>query len=288
MAIELIAAGAEHSGALARLCHLAFDTLQQRHRVPRDVPDEEVGGLIIGGVLHRPDYAGVVAVDDGRIVGAGFLQDADEVCGIGPIIVDPGAQSRGVGRTIMGWIVEEARRRRGPDCRARLFQEALNTTSLGLYARLGFDWQEAAAMMTPPPAERADPSVRAMEAGDLKDVDRLSAAHGGSSRVNDARQLLRLGLPGFVRERGGRVCAYGFATLFGHSAGESEDDVLDLAAQTARHVPPPMSVIIVPMGQGTLFRGALARGFRIGKVLNWMSIGRHVSPAGPSMPSIQC
>src|SRR5688500_14371619 len=147
MSIELIPATPEHLDALSRICHFAFNTLHQRHNVLPDVPTEDVGRLIIGAVLQRPDYAGVVAVDDGRILGSNFLLLADEVAGVGPITVDPTTQSRGVGRLLMQWVIDEARRRRGRDGHVRLFQEALNGTSLSLYTRLGFRWRDAAALM---------------------------------------------------------------------------------------------------------------------------------------------
>lgn len=274
--------------ALASICHRAFDALHLRHNVHRDVPTEEVGALIIGGVLRRPDYTGVVAVEDGRPIGSNFLLFADEVCGVGPITVDPSLQSQGTGRALMQWVIDEARRRRGPEARVRLFQEALNTTSLSLYTRLGFRWQYAAALMHPAPAAADDASIRPLTPADLPHVGRLSAAHHGFSRANDAARLMDMGLPAFARERGGRVVGYQIATLFGHAAGETVADLIALASHTARAVPPPMAVVIVPLNQPGLFDACLSAGFRVAKVLNAMSIGAFAPPPGPSMPSIQC
>lgn len=285
MGIELIAARPEHHEELGRICHLAFNALHERHRVPPEVPTEEVGRMIIGGVLHRPDYAGVVAVEDGRIIGSNFLLLADEVCGVGPITVDPRVQSRGVGRVLMEWVIDEARRRRGADASVRLFQEALNTTSLSLYTRLGFRWRDSAALMRPAPA--ADAGVRAMTTDDLPAVDLLSSRYGGHSRVHDAAQLLKMEFPAFVREREGRVVAYQVATLFGHAAGERDEDLLALASHTATLLPGPMAVVIVPMSQGALFASALSAGYRVNKVLSYMSLERFSPIPGPMMPSIQ-
>ncbi len=288
MSIELVRARPEHLDHLARICHVAFDSLHQHHKVHRDVPSEDVGKLIIGGVLHRDDYTGVAAVRGGRIVGSNFLQHADEVCGVGPITVDPGVQAAGVGRTLMRWVIDEARARRGGGVRVRLYQEALNSTSLSLYASLGFRWTDTAAMMTPRPAASDDPTIRAMVPGDLPAVADLSARCGGFSRANDAARLLSMGFPALVRERAGRVVGYQFATLFGHAAAETDEDLLALASQTARLNPPPMAVIIVPMSRETLFSAALAAGYRVLKVLNGMAIGEQSPREGPSLPSIQC
>lgn len=285
MGIELIAARTEHHEELGHICHLAFNALHERHRVPADVPTKEVGHMIIGGVLHRPDYVGVVAVEDGRILGSNFLLLADEVCGVGPITVDPQVQARGVGRMLMQWVIDEARKRRGADASVRLFQEALNTTSLSLYTRLGFRWRDSAAMMQPAPV--ADTGVRAMTMDDLPEVERLSSRHGGHSRVNDVAQLLKMEFPAFVRERGGRVVAYQIATLFGHAAGERNEDLLAIASHTASVLPAPMAVVIVPMSQGALFDAALKAGYRVNKVLSYMSLDRFSPIPGPMMPSIQ-
>lgn len=288
MPITLVTATPEHLADLARICHLAFDTLHQRHAVHRDVPSEDVGHLIIGGVLHRPDYAGVVALDGDRILGSNFLLFADDVCGVGPITVDPTVQTRGVGRLLMQWVIDEARRRRGPTPHLRLYQEALNTTSLSLYASLGFRWRDAAALMHPKPAPADDPTIRPLTADDLPHVARLSTRHHGFTRANDAASLLAMNLPAFVRTRDGRVVGYQFATLFGHAAAETDADLLALAAHTARNVPPPMAVVIIPMSQRSLFSAALSAGFRVAKVLNSMTLDTYAPSPGPSFPSIQC
>lgn len=285
MAIELLPAGPGHLDELGRICHLAFNTLHERHRIPPDVPTEEVGRLIIGGVIHREDYTGAVAVENGRIVGSNFVLLADEVCGLGPITVEPGLQAKGVGRALMEWAVGEARRRRGADIEVRLFQEAINTTSLSLYTRIGFRWFDAAALMHP--VARASADVRPMTDADLGHVERLTIAHHGWSRRNDAAKLLGMGMPAFVLERAGRVVGYQIATLFGHAAAETNGDLLTLMGHTAASVPPPMAVAIVPLSQGALFDAALGAGARVAKVLNGMSLSSARPMPGPALPSIQ-
>jgi GNAT superfamily N-acetyltransferase len=287
MSIELVPASKDHFRDLSRICHLAFNALHTRHSVAPDVPTEEVGRLIIGGVLNRPDYVGVTAMENGRVVGSNFICLADEVCGVGPITVDPTIQSKGVGRALMRWVIDEARKRRGGGAKVRLFQEALNTTSLSLYTSLGFQWREAAALMSPAPAEAEDPGVRPMTEADVDAVDVLCVKHHGFSRLNDIRQLLAMQLPAFVMERGGRVVAYKIATLFGHAAAETDDALLSLCSQLARMLPPPVAVTIVPLGQAELFRRALGRGYRTVKVVNYMSLDAWDRFPGPAMPSIQ-
>lgn len=124
---ELIPATPDQIPHLGDICHRAFSALHDRFGVERDIPDAEVGSMILSQTVKRPDYTGVMAVLDGRIVGSNFLTFADEVAGAGPITVEPELQSNGIGRALMQWAVDEAKRRKIRE--TRLFQEALNTTS---------------------------------------------------------------------------------------------------------------------------------------------------------------
>ena len=166
MHLELIPASPEHIPLLGDICHRAFSSLHDRFGVERDVPDAGIGEMILSQTIGRPDYTGVMAVLGGRIVGSNFLTFADAVAGVGPITVDPEVQSKGIGRALMQWAVDEAGRRGIRE--TRLFQETLNTTSLSLYSSLGFDWRGGAALMQASPAAAADPCVRAIEASDLE------------------------------------------------------------------------------------------------------------------------
>ncbi len=286
MSLELVPATAEEIPRLSVICHEAFSALHDRFGIERDIPSPEVGEMIISQTVRRPDYTGVMAVLDGRIVGSNFLCFADEVAGVGPITVDPAVQSKGIGRALMQWVIDEARRRRIRQ--TRLFQEALNTTSLSLYTSLGFDWRDSAALMQAMPAPAADPAVRPLAADDLPAVAELSRKAYGFSRAGDAAQLLEWQVPGFLKLRAGEPVAYLFATLFGHAGAETDADLLDLAAQAALHLPPPLARFICPLARPELYRRALATGHRTLKLLSYMSLGDHEAPAGSHFPSIQC
>ena len=286
MALELVPATVEEIPVLSRICHEAFSALHDRFGIERDIPDATVGEMIISQVVKRPDYTGVMALLDGKIVGSNFLVQADEVAGVGPITVDPAVQSKGIGRALMQWAIDEARRR--GIRQTRLFQEALNTTSLSLYTSLGFAWRDSAAMMQALPAGQEDPTIRPLTADDLPAIAALSQAAYGFSRVQDAAQLIEWQVPGFVRLRDGRPVAYFFATLFGHAGAETDEDLLALASAAARCLPPPLARYICPMGRPGLYRKALASGHRTCKLLSYMSLGEYVAPTGPHFPSIQC
>jgi GNAT superfamily N-acetyltransferase len=286
MALELVPATAEEIPALSRICHEAFSALHDRFGIERDIPDVAVGEMIVSQVVKRPDYTGVMAVLDGRVVGSNFLLQADEVAGVGPITVDPAVQSKGIGRALMQWVIDEARRREIRQ--TRLFQEALNTTSISLYTSLGFDWRDSAALMQARPAATEDPTVRAVTAEDLPAIAELSRSAYGFSRENDAARLIEWQVPGLLRVLDGRPVGYLFATLFGHAGAINDETLFALTGQAALRLPPPLARFICPMARPGFYRQALAAGNRTLKLLSYMSLGEYIAPGGSHFPSIQC
>ncbi|MCS6812682.1 MAG: GNAT family N-acetyltransferase [Cyanobacteria bacterium] len=286
MTLKLIPVHENHTSELARICYQAFSEFQDCHAVSRDIPSLDAGRLVISHRLNRLDYTGVVATIDDHIVGSNFLLHSDVVAGIGPLTVDPRAQSRGVGRALMKWIIAECDRR--SITQVRLFQEAVNTTSLSLYAALGFTWRSSAALMQAYPASADDPSIRPLTLADLAAIESLSCCAYGFSRAKDAAQLLKANFPGFLRERDGRAVGYLIATSFGHGGADTDDDLLALVAHAARNLPSSMARFICPLHRPDLFRRALANRHRIIKVLSYMSLGEFTEPPGAYLPSIQC
>jgi len=286
MALELVSTTPDHIPELGRICYEAFSTLQDRHGYPRDFPDVDTGRMVISHVTTRTDYTGVTAVLDGTIVGSNYLLHSDSVSGVGPITVDPKVQTRGIGRALMSWVIDEVRRR--GIRQTRLFQEAINTTSLSLYASLGFAWRDSAVLMRTKPSNADDPAIRPLTPDDLGQVEVLSKKTYGFSRAGDSAELLKAKFPGFIREKNGQAVGYFICSLFGHAGAESDDDLLALAGHAARHVPPPFQVFICPLSNDALYRRAMAAGHRTVKVLSYMSLGEFVPPRGAFLPSIQC
>lgn len=293
---RLIPVEPDHLPELGRICYDAFSTLQRRHNAPVDFESADEGRMVINLLANRPDYIGVAAIEEDRhgkqtLIGSNFLQTSDVVCGLGPITVDPKAQSKGVGRALMQHIINEARQRDRRE--VRLFQEAINTTSLSLYTSLGFSWVDSAALMTPPrldPGEAAsDLGVRAMNPADLPAVAELSEATYGYSRAEDAAILLGGPFQGFVRERGGAIVGYLFPSMLGHAGAESDDDLIAMLTVMGQQLGGPPAKFICPLSEVALFRSLLTRGARVLKTLNYMSLGgSYAQPSGTWLPSIQC
>lgn len=295
-AFRLIPVEPEHLPELGRICYDAFSTLQRRHNAPVDFESADDGRMVINLLANRPDYIGVAAIEEDRhgkqtLIGSNFLQTADVICGLGPITVDPQSQSRGVGRALMQHIINEARQRDRRE--VRLFQEAINTTSLSLYTSLGFSWVDSAALMTPPrrqPGEAAsDLGVRPMTPVDLPAVAELSELTYGYSRAEDAAIMLNVPFPAFVRERSGRVVGYFIPSLLGHAGAQTDDDLIAMLTVMGQQLAGPPAKFICPLSEVELFRALLTRGARVLKMLNYMSYGGpYTPPRGTWLPSIQC
>jgi GNAT superfamily N-acetyltransferase len=276
----------EHVPPAAKICFEAFGALQDRHGVERDFDSIETAGMVVGMFASRPDFAGFVAIDDdGRtLLGSNFLGFSDPVAGVGPITVRPDAQSRGVGKLLMLAVMDEAARR--GIAQVRLMQEAINTTSLSLYTKLGFDWREACALMRPAPAPADDPRARPVTEADLPAIAAISARYYHAPRVNEVAGFLRMQLPGAILRRDGREVGYFFPGLLGHGFAETPDDMAALITHAARHAPPPLLRMILPLSQHALHRALLARGCRTIKLFNYMTTGDYRAPEGAWMPCI--
>jgi predicted N-acetyltransferase YhbS len=286
--IDLVPVAKEHVPEIACICFKAFRDVQTRHNQPVDFPSEEVAAHVIGMLTSVPGFYGVAALRGGKVIGSNFLSLLDPVAAVGPITVDPTAQSGGVGRALMLDVLEQARRRGVAS--VRLMQEAYNRASLSLYASLGFEQREALAMMEPghdsPVASAHDPQVRPMTEGDLPAVEDLSRRIYRSSRHGDAAFALSAGFPAFVRERSGHISGYLIPGMLGHTVAATNDDVLTILRTAVRPLPAPFSRVFVPLSNGPLFQALLADGWRVQKVFNLMTVGPYERPTGTWMPSI--
>jgi predicted N-acetyltransferase YhbS len=114
MAITIRPASPADSEAGGPILYRAFKTLADHHRFAPDFASPEIAHGVIGSLLSHPKFYGVVAEDDGRIIGSNFVDLRSPIAGIGPISVDPEVQNRGVGRQLMQAVMDEAARRNCP------------------------------------------------------------------------------------------------------------------------------------------------------------------------------
>lgn len=290
MDFRIIPIEESHVPGAGAICFEAFGALQDRHGVERDFDSVDTACKVVGMFASRPDFCGFAAVDaQGTLLGSNFLGFSDAgpeggVAGVGPITVRPDIQARGVGRALMLRVMEDAKAR--GIARVRLMQEAINTTSLSLYTKLGFDWREAVALVRPAPGAAEHAAIEPAGEKDLGAIDEISRRHYHHSRVREAEGFMKIDLPGFVMRRLGRATGYYFPSFLGHGFAQTQGDLADLVSHAVRHAPPHFHKTLVPLGQHELYRMLLVRGGQTVKLLNYMTTGPYEAPAGAWIPSI--
>ncbi len=273
----------EDAPVCGRICYEAFTKISTEHGFPPDFPSVEVATGVLSMMFGHPGFYCVVAESGGQILGSNCLDKRSAIAGVGPITIDPEIQNKGVGRALMEAVL--ARSAEGGFQGARLLQAAFHNRSLSLYTKLGFDTREPISAMQGPAIKLATPgySVRPARTSDLEKCNRLCESVHGHDRGGELRDAIQQG-SAVLAERDGRIVAY--ATLigfFGHTVGESNDDVQALIGSADAFLGPG---ILVPTRNAGLFRWCLEHGLRVVQPLTLMTVGFYREPAGAYLPSI--
>jgi predicted N-acetyltransferase YhbS len=263
----------------------AFNRFHDRHQFPHDFQTLEEAVQLTGLFVNHPAIFGVVAEIDGRVVGSNFLDERNPIRGVGPITVAPDVQERGVGRRLMGAVIERGREAAG----IRLVQDAFNTLSLSLYASLGFEVKEPLALVEGKPKGKAvvGVEVRPLRSEDLAECASLCIRVHGFDRANELRDALELFSPVVVL-RGGRITAYASAPFYwklNHGVAETEEDMRALIVGAGAMNTEPLAML-VPVRQASFFRWCLREGLRGLKPMTLMAIGMYQEPNGCYFPSV--
>lgn len=269
--------------ATGRICHDAFKTISGKHGFPADFPSPEVATGLLDWLIGHPGFHGVVAEQGGRVLGSNFLDERDEVAGAGPITIDPEVQDARIGRRLMQAVLDRADDRRFAS--VRLCQAAWHNRSMALYTKLGFDAREPLSTLQGPPvrAEMPGRAVRAARPDDIQDCARLGDRLLGASRAGELTDAIASGAA-MVVEREGRIAGYTTAVaFFGHTVGETNEDVAALIAGASGYGGPGF---LVPTRNAELMRWCLAHGLRIVQPMTLMSRGAWVDPRGAWLPSV--
>jgi GNAT superfamily N-acetyltransferase len=286
MAIRLVSAEPQHVSELGSICFESFREIHDRGCGTRDFPTVDIARQVLGMLVQRDDFYSVSALDDGRLVGSNFLSLMDPVAGVGPITVDPSAQSQGIGRTLMQDVIDYAHRNNIEQ--VRLMQDSFNVASLSLYASLGFDVKLPVAFMQAAPLAETDNSVRPITEPDLPAIEELSERIYKNSRRNEVAAAAPYGFAALLRERQGRITGYLLPGIFGHGVAETEEDALTLIGESARRLPPEIARFFCPLTESSFYREALRAGCRVIKVMNYMTLGPYEQPEEVWMPSVLC
>jgi predicted N-acetyltransferase YhbS len=113
MAADIRAAMPADATDCGRIIFEAFSAVADRHGVVPDFPSTAAAVEFAAMLTSHPRIFGVVAELDGKVVGSGFLWQRDPILGVGPVTVEPGVQSGGIGRQLMAAILQRARRAAG-------------------------------------------------------------------------------------------------------------------------------------------------------------------------------
>ena len=269
-----------------RVIYKAFCGISDRHNFPHDFPSLDAALQMAQMSIANPDIDGFVAEEDGHFLGSNFLWRQNRIAGVGPITVDPDAQARGVGRRLMQAVIE-----RGKDASGiRLVQDAFNTTSMSLYARLGFDVVEPLVIMQGTPAGEASSQKREVRPLTEKDLDACAElcrkAHG-FDRNNELKLIMQMS-PAFVAVRDDRIVAYAAAPLFwqmNHAVAETTEEMQSLLSDASRLTGQPLAFLL-PTRQAKLFRWCLSQGLRVVKPMTLMVMGEYREPRGCFLPSV--
>jgi len=271
--------------ACGRICYDGFREVNERFGFPPSFPSIEVATQRVGGCIRHPAIFGVVAEADGRIVGFNFLSERDPIRAVGPIVIDPAMQGRGVGRQLMEAVLDRARGARG----VRLLQDTFNIQSLSLYAALGFDTRESLVVFSGTP--RTDPpphwQIRPMTMSDIAACESLHETVQGYTRTNELHDALTTGTP-IVALRDGRVRAYmAVPTSWpsNHGVAETEEDMQALLLGVPKITKQQIS-FLMPARHAAQFRWCLKESFRAMRPKTLMTIGEYREPQGSYFPSV--
>jgi GNAT superfamily N-acetyltransferase len=275
---------------VGHVVYSAFESIAKKHNFPLDFPNAEVATGLAGAFLTHPKIHGQVAEENGKIIGANFLNCRNEIAGVGPMVVEPTCQGKGLGRQLMRAIIGFGDEARG----IRLVQDAFNAVSMSLYTSLGFEPREPLALMTGKLRSelptRGGANVRPMTETDIAACcaicERVHGFHRGPELTDALNNPM---LRPHVLERNGKLLAYASAPWFwflNHGAAESEQDLRDLLTGVSAASTEPLAML-VPIREAGLFRWLIADGMRIVKPMTLMSMRWYQEPKGSWYPSVE-
>ncbi|HUR97249.1 MAG TPA: GNAT family N-acetyltransferase [Pyrinomonadaceae bacterium] len=274
---------ASEAQELGQICFKAFAAISAAHNFPPDFPSVEAAAGLMTMLLSRPDVYSVVAEESGRPVGSNFLWKSDVVAGVGPITVDTAVQNSSIGRSLMEDVLRHADEH--GIVSVRLVQAAFHNRSLSLYTKLGFNTVEPLSNINGNPLNLKIEGyqVRKMTADDLPSADAVCRRVHGHTRLSETAGAVKQGTA-MVVEHEGRISGYSTgAGFFGHSVGESNEDLKALIGAASDFAGPGF---LLPTRNGDLMRWCLEHGLRVIQPLTLMSRGVYQEPSGAFLPSI--
>ncbi len=266
-----------------RILYAAFAGIANQHNFPPDFPSIAAATDVAAMLIADRGFHGLVAEEDGHIVGSNFMDQRSPVGGIGPISVDPAAQNRGVGRTLMQAMLDYAAAR--DHAGIRLVQTAYHNRSLALYTRLGFVTREPLSVMRGSPLciNFAGYEVRSATSGDVAACNEICRQVHGFDRDAELAEAVRERRATIV-EHLGRITGYATAIgFFAHAVAESNQDLKALIGAAQVLAGPGF---LLPTRNHDLFNWCLETRLQLLMQMTLMTIGLYNEPSGAYLPSI--
>jgi predicted N-acetyltransferase YhbS len=283
MAVSIREAQSGDAAACGRIVHAAFSAIAAQHNFPSDFPSVEVAADVVSMLIAHPGFYGIVAEQEGKILGSNFVDMRSTIGGIGPIAIDPLLQNKGIGQLLMRAVLERAAAKKMPGI--RLVQDAYHNRSLSLYTRLGFVTREPLSLMQGQPLKirLADSDVRPAREADLDTCNALCRRVHGFDRSAELQDAIGQGTAAVV-EHLGRVTGYATQIgFFAHAIGENNEDLKALIAAAPAFAGPGF---LVPTRNHDLFDWCLQHRLRLVRQATLMTVGLYNEPAGAYLPSI--
>jgi predicted N-acetyltransferase YhbS len=283
MPITIRRAEAADAAQCGAILYTAFQRLADDHNFPRDFPSVEVATGLVSMLLTNPGFYGIVAEENGRIVGSNFADHRSSIAGIGPISIDPEAQNQGIGRKLMQAAIDHFAAVNVSGI--RLVQAAYHNRSLCLYTRLGFQTREPISVMQGPALniKFAGYEVRPATEADIAACNLLCRRVHGFERDVELREAISARTARVV-EHLGQIT--GYATdigFFAHAIAETNHDLKSLIGAASAFQGPGF---LLPTRNHEVFAWCLDSQLKLVMQMTLMSIGLYNEPAGAWLPSI--
>jgi predicted N-acetyltransferase YhbS len=283
MAASIRPATPEDLTAAAPIMYSAFRSISDRHNFPPDFDSPETAHNVMSMLLNHPKFYGVVAEDDGRILGSNFIDLRSSIVGLGPISVDPEVQNLGLGRRLMLAAMEEAERRGRAGI--RLVQLAYHNRSLCLYTTLGFRARFPLSIIQGKPMNRQFDGyeVRPATTADADACNSLCRKIHGMDRREEVEESLGQNSLVVVEHLG---CISGYTNgvgFFTHTVADSNRSLMALIG-AAPSFPGPG--FFLPTTNFEVFNWCLQQGLRLVAQATYMTIGLFNEPDGAWLPGV--
>jgi GNAT superfamily N-acetyltransferase len=284
MELHIREANTDDASIFGEICYNAFKSIADQHNYPPDFPSPEVAAGMYANLLPHPKFHAAAAELDGSIVGSIVVSERSSMAGISVLTVNPEVQNKNVGRRLMEYSIDLLQDRFDG---IQLIQAAYHVRSLCLYAKLGFEAREMLSTMQGPAINLQLPGyeVRGATTEDLDACNQVCINVHGYDRRAEVQDAIQQGSAKVV-EHQGKITGYTTAmAFFGHSVGETNEDLKALIGAASEFQGPG---ILVPTGNGELFRWCMENGLRNGMQLTLMSYHQYNKPQGPFIPAILC